>query len=741
MMMPASIMIRLLGGETDGGGAALQQISLRFGNDHWMPWLILVTFLSAGLAWWIYRRSPMDLKPGRKIVLVSFRALFFALLGITFLQPMLRLTETRAVPRSLPIAIDHSQSFGIRDLGSETTRFERARQILSDLETAFREELEISTYRFAKDLAAISADTGFEADVSSTAIGDAIAAMRSNHASEPLAGIVILSDGHSNRGQNLENFEEYGVPLYIVGVGVQETVDAAIRELDVPQVVLANDRVPVEIDFHGQGLEGDTGDIVLTLSGVEVARRQVEFTNRPQTLTLEFLPLRAGAYDLEATIETGREEILPANNSIAEQIEVRDARIRVLMVEQAPRWEFKYLQAMLLREPRVRLQCVLFEADAAAAREPGSPYLESFPRREELLNYDLVILGDVDPNFLSETYQQYLLEHVSHAQGSLVIIAGKRFMPSAFRHGAIAPLFPVSLESSGIDQRAASRPVSIVPAVADLPMLILADDFDQNARVWQELPPIYWKAPVTAVKPGAEVLLRTEADDPVAVLQRYGSGEVLFLGTDNVWRWRRNAGDRLHTRFWGQIIQRLAGSRLIESSRQASVRTGRRRYRPGEPIAIEATLRSTDWQPFTQDSVTAILENQDGDRQEILLKAIPGDPGNYAAKAMTDQPGSYRLTIPEAREVPPVNLTVEENNEEFQQLTIDAERLQRLAESTGGRFFTPGNVSGLPAAIENRQATIERTRETAFWASPLYFLILLLPLTAEWILRKFCELK
>jgi len=99
---------------------------------------------------------------------------------------------------------------------------------------------------------------------------------------------------------------------------------------------------------------------------------------------------------------------------------------------------------------------------------------------------------------------------------------------------------------------------------------------------------------------------------------------ILLLGTDNAWRWRRHVGDRLHTRFWGQIIQRLAGSRLVEHSRRASVQTDKRRYRPGEQISIQATLHSDDWQPLTQETVIANLRSGDGSEREIALRAVPG---------------------------------------------------------------------------------------------------------------------
>ena len=50
---------------------------------------------------------------------------------------------------------------------------------------------------------------------------------------------------------------------------------------------------------------------------------------------------------------------------------------------------------------------------------------------------------------------------------------------------------------------------------------------------------------------------------PVIAVQQYGLGQVMFIGTDNTWRWRKNAGDFYYTAVWGQIAQRVSIQRLL----------------------------------------------------------------------------------------------------------------------------------------------------------------------------------
>ena len=152
------------------------------------------------------------------------------------------------------------------------------------------------------------------------------------------------------------------------------------------------------------------------------------------------------------------------NNSRAQRLKVIDAKIKVLLVDQSPRWEFRYLQAMLMRDRRVELKCLLVEGDRAITRTPDSPYLPEFPaRRDELFSYDLVILGDVDPKVLNAQHQDNLNKLVSDFGGGLLVVAGKRFMPSHYRRSAIDKLLPVEFDPPTIET--AQDPIADKPII------------------------------------------------------------------------------------------------------------------------------------------------------------------------------------------------------------------------------------------------------------------------------------
>jgi hypothetical protein len=269
---------------------------------------------------------------------------------------------------------------------------------------------------------------------------------------------------------------------------------------------------------------------------------------------MKFTPQSLGEFDLTAGIDARPDETVKDNNSRTQRLKVIDAKIKVLLMDQSPRWEFRYLQAMLLRDRRVDLKCFLVEGDKGISRTAQTPYLPEFPtRRDELFKFDLVILGDVDPKVLSTQHQENLNKLVSDFGGGLLVLAGKRYMPGAYRRSVLDRILPVEFEAQTLGSNQirlrTSRLLQLTAAGRASAMLRLSDKEEENAQLWGQLPPIYWVARVSrpagsrgvarGSRPGEGVTFRQDAGTCCAAIW-FGPGDV--RGTDNTWRWRKNAG-------------------------------------------------------------------------------------------------------------------------------------------------------------------------------------------------------
>ena len=739
--------------------------SLRWETAQWGALAAVLTGVLLLLSWWLYRGGPQAVSRGRRFFLFLLRAVFLVLLAAILLQPVLILSLEREVPRTLPILIDRTGSMMIEDQQGRS-RIETVQSALLSpggvgMRRSLEEDLEVPLFSFNEGVLAEwdEASAPLVAAGDRTALGEAARKVLDRYRGVSLAGMLLITDGGQNSGVPLattvEQLKEAGVPIFAVGVGDSEARDVSIEAVEVREVLLAEDAAPVRVKLRTQGMKGERGRIVFSLGGVDVSEEEVRIEeDGPQEISTLFIPKKAGDYAMRARFEADNlAEVMAENNEGQAGVRVVDRRLRVLLLDQAPRWEFKYLEAMLLRERRVELSCFLLEADRDSGQADGSPYLPRLPNRPETLyDFDLIVLGDIDPRLLPEGYLSLLGSYVSQAGGALTVIAGKRFMPSAYGQTELQQLLPVELAGASIASSAepAVRPIklALTPEGRESVMLRLGDSPEESEARWDLLPPVYWAARVERAKPAASVLLtRPDAstgsrEAPVLALHRYGAGEVLFLGTDNLWRFRRNVGDRYHTILWGQMIQRMAGARLLTEAPRVILRANGRSFAQGDRVRIYAKLFTQGWEPREDEVVDAVLAagSDPSRRQEVLFRAIPGEPGSYRAEFAAGPPGNYRVAV-SGDDIATVDFTVTDNNREYGRAALNEPLLRDLAHETGGAYIHLRDFERVPSFLTERSARVASIREVDLWSSPLFFALIMLVLSAEWIGRKLSELK
>ncbi|MFA6546117.1 MAG: hypothetical protein WCS99_16985, partial [Limisphaerales bacterium] len=518
------------------------------------------------------------------------------------------------------------------------------------------------------------------------------------------------------------------------------------------------DEVMANVRVRSQGLAGEKAKVVLKLDDTKVDEREITFgPDGEQVVAMHFTPETTGDFELEASVEARADETVKDNNARAQHLRVIDTKIRVLLVEQSPRWDFRYLQAMFMRDRRVELKCVLFEGAPSIAREGNSPYLERFPiNKEELFNYDLIVFGDVDPRQLTSEQQRNMNEFVARYGGSFLMIAGKRFSPNAWRNTPVEQILPVEFDAlntatvTGDGNADKPMRLALTSQGRTSTMLRLADKEEESAALWKAMPPIYWDARVSRAKPGAEVLL-VDADPlkasrfgpmPVLAVQQYGLGQSLYVGTDNTWRWRKNTGDEIYTTFWGQIAQRLALPHLTGGSRRTQLTLDRQNFVSGDRVTIYARLYRAGFEPV-QDLVVKgayLLRTGSGSPTEISLRPVTDQPGVYRGEFIAPGAGSYKFGIesdPDTR----VDLNVTAPRFELGDTAMNEPLLREMAGISGGEFFREETLFQLPDKIRAKTERVRSSLEVELWASPLYFLLLLGVVTTEWVLRKLSHLK
>ena len=287
--------------------------------------------------------------------------------------------------------------------------------------------------------------------------------------------------------------------------------------------------------------------VLKTSNGDEVTK---EVRIAPQGRTNDAIlwkPKESGNFTITLDVPKHADEAIADNNKLTVPISIREEKLRVLVVESLPRWEYRYLRNALSRDPGIELSCLLFHPGLDKAGGGNKDYIKQFPNTlEALAKFDVVFLGDVgvETNQLTADDCRLLRGLVEFQASGLVFMPGMQGKEFTLLDTPLKDLCPVVLDETqptGWGTRTASH-FQLTESGERSLLTKLADSYQENAEVWDNLPGFQWYAPVVRAKAGAEVLcVHSDATNdygrlPLVVTQTYGAGKVLFMGTDGAWR-------------------------------------------------------------------------------------------------------------------------------------------------------------------------------------------------------------
>lgn len=781
---------RWLGISTGTGEGVAWSLEWSWTWPAWLSLLILVLVVAVVAA--TYARENRRARPAFRAALAAIRLALVAIAVFMLGQTTLSLKRT-GLPY-VALVVDDSLSMTIADRYPEgvraavqprvaaagfdrLTRWNLARTLLVENDAAFLRRLEenyrLKPYWLSGPRASPAFETATVAEAmaaelrtaepsaGSTRLGAAIRAVLDELRGNAPAAVVLVTDGINTEGPSLSDAAAHarrrGVPLYFIGLGDERPArDIKLSDLLVDDAVFLGDVVYFEAKITSWGCAGRTVEVKLRQEGRElpVARAQIKLgtDGQSQTVRLAHRPAAEGVFRYVLEVAPLEDESQIDNNRVEATVRVRKERIRVLLVQAEPSYEYRYLRNLLAREPSIELATVLQDADPEHAGQDTAA-LPSFPvRRDELFRYDVILLGDADPGRLAPAMLKNLAEFVDRPGkgGGLVCLGGPKFMPLAFRDTPLATLLPIDVGSVRVPSAEASgEPFVVRPTELGLssPMLQLADDPAENAAVWRSLPPLDWMLEIGELKPGARVLAehptRRMPDGrpmPVLVLHYVGAGKVLFQATDETWRWRYRVGDAYFARYWLQTIRYLARSKLTEGDLAAALRVDRREYRPGDPVRLRARFRNESLAPAEEEGVIVVVESSAGKTQRVALRRTTADRGLFEAEIENLPSGSYHawIAVPQLPGVAPAtDFTVVAPPGEFARVQTDAVEMQRAADQSRGRYYTFSTADRLLDELpEGRQIPLEAFPPRPLWNAWPVLAAFLGLLIAEWVLRK-----
>ena len=246
-------------------------------------------------------------------------------------------------------------------------------------------------------------------------------------------------------------------------------------------------------------------------------------------------------------------------------------------------------------------------------------------------------------------------------------------------------------------------------------------------------------------KPAAIVLLNGTdergREQPVLTWQQYGGGKAVALTLQDTWQWQMHASipleDQTHENYWRQMLRWLvAGVPGVVEARAVT-----ERVEPGEAVTLEATVVDKAHVELNNASVTAHVTRPNGGTMDVPLEWTGDRDGLYRGTFVSSEAGTYEVAVDSSRPAGIVGsdvafVRVGPSDEEFFDPTMHEGPLRRIADETGGRFYTPDTAAGLAEDVRYAGRGVTSVEERELWNMPIILIALISLVCVEWGYRR-----
>ncbi|MEQ9406389.1 MAG: glutamine amidotransferase, partial [Fuerstiella sp.] len=571
--------------------------SLVIGDRSWMVPAVAVAVAGILLAIWVSRHRVAALG-----LATCCRIVGWLLITACLVNPLWSSARPRRGANVLAVVTDISRSHLVTTVDDQT-RADVFRELLNRGErkeqngwiNRIDQDFELQRYTVAEQLKRVDSFEDQEFAGAASGLCSALEQLQQRFSGQPLAGIILLTDGNATDDFRSLDALKTLAPVYPVLVGDESNAaDVAIGAVTVKQT--AFDDAPVTIQVQTQQAGADGGKIQLTLlddqgTPLETKTRSaaeesaVRFEARPDAGGTVFYTVRAQLLDRNDQPVT--DEATMVNNERLIAVDRGSNVRRVLYVSGRPNWEFKFLRRAVETDPQTELVGLiriarkeakfdfrgregersnsLFrgfdETEQELAEEFDEPVLVrlgtkdeeelkgGFPEdAEDLFSYDALIIDDLEASFFLADQLKLIYEFVSKRGGGLLMMGGQEsFRQGEYDRTPVGELLPIDLHT---EQPAPTGPVRLELTQEGWlePWIRLRSDEDAERQRLAGMPSFVTLNATSFIRPGAVSM--AEAVDSAGnrytalVTQRFGRGRTAALCLGDFWRWRMNEGRR-----------------------------------------------------------------------------------------------------------------------------------------------------------------------------------------------------
>ena len=620
----------------------------------------------------------------------------------------------------------------------------------------------------------------------------------------PKTAIVILSDGRHNDYsapisplENADQLKKDSVSVHTIGFGdPKPPPDLAVISVNAPLKIKQGDRfggsitikdnLPKGTPFEIVVMDEDLGEVLWrkSIDGGE-GQRGIKFDfpvdeelvkKKKEALGLsEDTELNVVTFRMKIGVEPIEGEAEKGNNQRSFAFDALAKINSVLVIDGRPRWESRYVKNLFDRDPDWTANAVYPKPGADGALDlPRGEKGDVFPSdKETLFAYDLLVLGEINLSAFTLEEQEWMHDFVVYRGGGIILLDGPR---QKFRiyaeqdleneeeeeeeeeeereENPILSLLPVKWPEDALP-RLSPQGLRLTKLGENTPSLFLDSDPERNLELWGYVPKPGWVSPAEAL-PASDVYLQAvvkkgegeEEDETVDLLvgRKVGSGQVLYAGFDSTWRWREEASDKYHQRYWQQIALWIMEEPFVMSDEFVSIDREQSTYRPGEKATIRVRVKDSDGKPLIdkEKKVEAVITRDGKEVANVILQSDGKSGGLFLGETPVLESGEHEMSV----RVPELYKNNELKNhvkfyveepavpDELTKLNCNESLLREIAERSDGSYLKEEQMGLLNELLKPISSGRVVKSEIALWQSYWWFTPIVLLLGLELFLRK-----
>ena len=718
-----------------------------------LPWPLLGAVLLGILVLMGWTLVTGLRSPRRIVILSALRLVALAAVAFALVQPQRQHQEVTILRPQVAVLVDNSLSMTDPVDDAQPRRADRVKEFLASPAAAqARKDYDFRV--FTLDEAEVpTGDTQVPFTANASNVVGSVAQVQEHFRGQPLAAILLLSDGLDTSGAARPEGIAYSVPVDTFELEKPfapkpRPLRISIAGADFPPRVVTGWHSDIHVGVAGSGVSGQTVPVELWRNGRKIAETPVSFNEDEQTRQAGFQVTheRPGVEQYEVRVRDAAADKEARAYPFA--IDVVEPGKRVLYIQNQLSFDYKFLHRAIVSNRNLQLTSYVRWADGrlVSLDDRGGQALNLSP--PALAAYGVVILGDLAPDALPADAWRSLHDFVDHG-GGLVLLGGPAsFASPALAQTPLGKLLPVLGPS---EFRQGSYPVQITDTGLHSPV------FGPVFAQVKDFPPLLTCDVSPGAAPSAEVLMEAVVDGkahPLVAATRFGKGRVVAVLTDTVWRWRLGAAawraDKSpYDLFWAQLLDWLVPKEDAQQVANAvELFTERSSYVLGEkpevravvhsangkqPASLALKLKTPDDRTFDYTMRPTSLQTRDG--RSVRGFAVPVEPnvtGIFRADAQGDA-GSGKLDGT-------VRFVVTRPATEITGKPINRPLLQRVADLSKGHFYALGEWDGWRKDLHVEEQHFSRTELSDLWNGPVLLGVLMTALAVEWIVRKLWHL-